>query len=140
MDGKPYRLLFRIRPLHPVADMPGNEEMITGFEINLPAVIETQRGISRNEQDPLLRLLIVPETLGRGLAPGDDPLDPEGLRPQDLLNSLPGQLRENPVKQVVNGYHFRPLSPVVYKGFLHCKRSPESGKGPSASTDQGLLP
>jgi hypothetical protein len=88
MDGKPDSLLSRIRPQYPVADMPGDEEMIAGLEIDLPAIIETQRGASRNEQNPLLRLLIVPETLGRGMAPGDDPLDPEGLCPQDLLDKL----------------------------------------------------
>jgi len=119
MDGEPDRLLSRIRPLHPVADMPGNEEMIAGLEIDLPAVIKTQRGASRNEQNPLFRLLIAPETLGRSLATGDDPLDPKGLRPQDLLNSLPGQLRGNPVKQVVNGYHFGPPSPTIDTVFLH---------------------
>src|SRR5450756_704292 len=113
MDGKPDCLLSRIGPLHSVADMPGNEEMIAGFEIDLPAVIETQRGVSRNEQDPLLCLLIIPETLGRGLAPGDDPLDPEALCPQDFFKSLPGQLRRNRVKQVVNGNHFRPPSPTI---------------------------
>ena len=121
MDGKPDRLQFRIRPLYPVADMLGNEEMVAGLEIDLPAVIETQRGVSRNEQDPLLGLLIVPKTRGRVLPPGDDPLDPEGLRPQDLLNSLPGRLRGKPVKQVVNGNHFRPPSFTIDTGFLHLK-------------------
>lgn len=64
MDGEPDRLQFRIRPLHPVADMPGDEEVIAGFEIDLPAVVEAKRGASRDEQHPLLGLLIVPETRG----------------------------------------------------------------------------
>jgi len=66
MDGKPDRLLFRIRPLHAVADMTGNEEMIAGLEIDLPAIIAQRyllffvgsfsqrlkpcRGLSRDEQ------------------------------------------------------------------------------------------
>ena len=100
MDGKPDRLLFRLRPLHAVPDMPGDEEVIAGFEIDLPAVVEAKRGASRNEQDPLLRLLIVPETRGRGLAPGDDPLDPEGLRPQDLLKNLIRHLRGIPANRL----------------------------------------
>ena len=67
MDGEPDRLQFRIRPLHPVADMPRDENMIAGFQIDPSAVFETKRGASRDEQDPLLGLLIVPETLGRVL-------------------------------------------------------------------------
>ena len=127
MDGEPDRFPFGIRLLHPVANMPGNEEMIPGLEIDRFALFKAKCGASRDKKHPFIRLLVVPETRWRCLPSGDNPLHPEGPRPQDLLNSLPGWLRGNRVKQVVNGNHFRHPSSMA----LLCYPCPRQTLGTS---------
>jgi hypothetical protein len=54
--------------------------------------LESQPGRPLQEQDPLVRLLIVPEALGRGVALGDDPLDAEAKCAQKRLDEFLGQI------------------------------------------------
>lgn len=111
-----HRLLIRVRPLHAVALMPGDQEEIARCERDLPAVVETQGGASLHHQHPLIPLLVLPEARRRCLPPRDDPFDPEGVRPEDLPDNF---LRHHPRdvgKQAVDGKHLQ--SSLVIDRFL----------------------
>ena len=89
MDSQPHGFPIRVRSLHAVTHMAGNQEVIAGRERDLPAVKESEQGAPLHQQHPLIRLLVVPESRRRRLTPGDDPLDPEGVRSEDLSNQSP---------------------------------------------------
>jgi hypothetical protein len=105
MNGKPDRFSLRIGPLDAVAAMPGDEDVVAGLESYLPAVEKAKGCASFHQQDPLIRLLVIPEAGGRRLALGDDPLDPEGFPPEELRKDLFRHLTGN-IKQVADLDHF----------------------------------
>ena len=64
MDGKPYRLLIRVCPLHPMLLMPVNTDVIAGYQRkDVFPPLEAQKGVSPEQYHPFVVLLIIPESI-----------------------------------------------------------------------------
>jgi hypothetical protein len=104
MQGQPYGGRLGVGPLHPVAAMGRDEEKVAGAQHpGSRFVLEAQPGAAGQKHHPLMGVLVVPLSRGRGLAGGDDALQAEMTGGKEDLENFLGDIRGDWGKQVGHG-------------------------------------
>ena len=85
MHRQPDGWLVRRRPCHAVPLMGGDVDVVAGLHLE-DAIFELKSSRALQHGDPFVLILIVPKTLGRGMAVGDDPFNSH-VRTKNLLTS-----------------------------------------------------
>src|SRR4051812_22798511 len=90
MHGEPDRWFAGGGPLDPVPAMGWDVDERARPQFDRLPALESQAGRPLQQKDPFVALLVVPESLGRGVAQRDDPLDADARRPCRYPDAEPG--------------------------------------------------
>ena len=83
----------------------GNVEENTWQQVDRLLLFKSESGRPRQKQHPLLRLLIVPEALGRSVPEGDDSLDADNGSVEKRLNEFLRKVCRDFGKQICKMIH-----------------------------------
>ena len=99
MNGQPDSRFARRRPFDSVPSAGGDVDPVAGLQID-HFIFEAESGGAAEKDDPFGLRLIVPETLGRGLAVRNYPLDPAVCRGRESLDKFLRKLRRDAGEEV----------------------------------------
>jgi hypothetical protein len=110
MQGQPHGGGLGVGPLHPVAAVGRDEQIVPRGEYpGLGFILEAQPGAAAQERHPLVGVLVVPLPRRRGLARRHDALQAKISGRQENLDDFRADLGGNRVKQILQNIIFHLL-------------------------------
>ena len=120
MQGQPHGGFDSVGPLHPMAAVGRDEEVVSGSQHpGLEFILKAQAGAARKEHHPLVGVLVIPFPRRGGLACGNDALQTKILRLQEYLKDFLGYMGRNWGKEIG---HKTPLLETVSGGYSVCHK------------------
>ncbi len=104
VDGKPDTGGIGAGMYDPVLLMGRDEEVVAGGKVADPAAFTGEGGLSLEEDDPFVPVLVVPFTLRGGLAGGDDAFDPDPPVGDEEVELFTGGKRGREGEDVFGGH------------------------------------